>query len=51
MAGKSTEEILDAIARAKAEIRKESPESVLSLINVKGGKISTEINQAFRDLA
>ena len=51
MAGKSTEEILDAIARAKAEIKKESPESVLSLINVKGGKISTEINQAFKDLA
>ncbi len=51
MAGKSTEEILDTIARAKAEIRKEPPESVLSLINVKDGKISTEINQAFKDLA
>ena len=51
MAGKSTEEILNAIASAKLEIRKEPPtESVLSLINVKGGKISTEINQAFKDL-
>jgi hypothetical protein len=50
MAGKSAEEILDAIARAKAEIRKEPTESVLSLINVKGGKISTEINQAFKGL-
>ena len=51
MAGKSTEETLDAMVRAKSEIRKESPVSVLALINVRGGKISTEINQAFKDLA
>jgi hypothetical protein len=51
MGGKSTEEILESMARAKVEIRKEPLESVLSLINVKGGKICTEINQAFKDLA
>jgi hypothetical protein len=51
MAGKSTEEILDTIVRVKVELGREPLESALALINVKGGKISTEINQAFKDLA
>ena len=51
MAGKSNEEILEAIARAKVEIKEEPKDSVLCLINAKDGKISTEINQAFKDLS
>lgn len=51
LAGKTTEEILDEVARVKVEPGGEPLESVLALINVKGGKISTEINQAFKNLA
>jgi hypothetical protein len=51
LAGKNTEEILDEIARVKVELGGEPLESVLALINVKGGKISTEINNAFKNLA
>ena len=38
LAGKNTEELLDEIARVKVELGRGRLESVLALINVKGGK-------------
>ena len=51
LAGKNTEEILYEIAQVKVELEGKPLKSVLALINVKGGKISTEINNAFKKLA
>ncbi|HUN53970.1 MAG TPA: hypothetical protein VMU29_02310 [Smithella sp.] len=48
-ASQKPEEILDLIKRFKEVVAKEPPHSVLGVCNVRGGMISTEINNAFKD--
>ncbi len=49
IASQKTEDLLDIIARLKAEIEKEPPGSVLAVCQVKGGRQNSEMNQALKD--
>ena len=49
IASQKTEELLDIVARLKAEIEKEPLGSVLTVCEVKGGKTNSEINAALKD--
>ena len=49
IASQQTEELLDIVARLKAEIEKEPPGSVLCVCEVTGGKTNNEINQALKE--
>ncbi|MGO8714420.1 MAG: hypothetical protein ACLPP9_07570 [Smithella sp.] len=47
----SNEELIDITERIKKVIANEPPKSVLCLVNVKGGKFNTEINQTVKEFA